>query len=197
MAAMHTCIRHLQAVALHLLDFLEILQTAHQRPQATQRGRIGLPGAQLVHMTMAVADKQLGVEPVRLDSLQFAPGIAGDPGGIHHTDPVAQSMQVFGERLVVGSGRFHHDPGVRLRVFAQPLVDYLEALRVIVQLALGAELAVGLQGGDVEAVLGDIDTDDLEHENSSLSLQDDRHHTRSNPVNTSFHLGWAPDTVRT
>ena len=62
------------------------------------------------------------------------------------------------------------------RVLAQamdpqvPLLERLKPRRLIGQLALGAVFAIGLQGGDIEAVLGDIDANDTGHKLSFIDL---------------------------
>lgn len=64
---------------------------------------------------------------------------------------------------MVHVGRLHDDPGTRLGILLQPLSEGLEPRGIVAQVAFGAVLAVGLQGGNVELPLGDIDTDDDGH----------------------------------
>ncbi|MNY66906.1 hypothetical protein D3C86_2044050 [compost metagenome] len=55
-------------------------------------------------------------------------------------------------------------------MFFQPFLDVLEAFGRVGQLAFRAVLAVGLKGGDIEAVLGNIDADDRRHGKISCAV---------------------------
>jgi len=68
---------------------------------------------------------------------------------------------------MVSAGRFHHDPGLGIGVLEQPLLEHFETGHLVWQFGLGAVLAIGLLGGDVERAFGDIDADDAGHKNSS------------------------------
>ncbi|MNG04068.1 hypothetical protein D3C84_871740 [compost metagenome] len=127
-----------------------------------------MPGAQLILVALAVAGNQLGVDLIRLDPLQLAPRVIGNPRGVHHTHTVAQRVQVLGQRLVIDARRFHHDPGPGLAVLVQPLLQHLKTQRVVGQLGLGPVLAIGLPGGDIETVLGNVNADDAGHAISSI-----------------------------
>ncbi|MCY1303326.1 hypothetical protein D9M70_530240 [compost metagenome] len=127
-----------------------------------------MPGAQLILVALAVAGNQLGVDLIGLDPLQLTPRVIGNLRGVHHANPVAQSVQVLGQSLVVGARRLHHDPGPRLAVLVQPFLQHLKAHPVVGQLGLGAVLTVGLPGGDIETVLGNVNADDAGHATSSI-----------------------------
>jgi hypothetical protein len=121
-------------------------------------------------MALPVGSQQLGVGAIRLAAQQLALCVAGDARGVHHANPITQPMQVFGNGFVVDPRRLHHDPGIGCGMFFQPPPNLLEALGRVGQLAFRAVLAVGLKGGDIEAVLGDIDADDGRHGKGSCAV---------------------------
>src|SRR5690606_41131938 len=82
---------------------------------------------------------------------------------LDHADPVALLEQPSGQRLVVDAGGLHDDPGLGPGMLFQPLAKLGKTVEVVGQLATGAVLAVGLEGGDIEGVVGNVDAHDGKH----------------------------------
>jgi len=118
-------------------------------------------------MTVCIGGDELGIELVGLAPLQLALPVAGNLRRVDDRQPITQLMEVLGERFVIDAGGLDHDPAVGLGVGLQPGCEDLETLGIVGQFAFGAMLAVGLQRGNVEAVLGDVDANNDGHKSSS------------------------------
>src|SRR5690606_33900582 len=175
-----------QTIAFHLLHLAQICQTAHQHTQALLCRRLGLPRTQLGEVGLTEVSNQLGVRLVGLDPRQLAFGMGGGLRRVDHADPVALLEQERGQCLVIDARSLHDDPDVEPRMLLQPLMQLDKTAGRVGQLAARAVLAVGLKGGDIESLFGNVDAHNGHKMNScDENGVQDHHCIRSNLVYAS------------